>query len=456
MSARTPSGGGGRPRRGRPQRDGETERHRTAGPTQARLLTVRLLDRAQRLRSYTDLLLHHSLALSPLSGADRALVTELVCGTLRWRGRLDYLLDHILDRSLQQLDPLVTTTLRVGAYQIVFCDRIPASAAVDESVRCARALGFEQATGLVNAVLRRLAGEHATIELPQLAEQPLEHLVHALSLPTWIAQRWLDLYGPSAAAALAHASNEPPPITVRANRKRVSADALLEEVRMRFPDARPCRWASDGIVLGHGGDPGSDPAFLEGRFTVQDEAAQLVVALLDPQPGDLLLTSILTLERDAARDLGDLPVLPGRRPDDGSGADSSRAHEAGPARFNRVLVDAPCSGLGTLRRNPDARWRARPEATRELASVQLAILEQATRVLRPGGVLVYSTCTLLPEENEHVVAAFLGNNPSYHLAPRSHLRAELAEVVDEDGLLRCLPHVHHTDGFFAARLEQAP
>jgi len=501
VSARTPNQGRGRPRRGRPARLGESGRPRTARPTQARLLAVRLLDRTQRLQSYADVLLRHSLARSSLASVDRALVTELVYGTLRWRGRLDFMLDQVLDRSIQKLDPLVATTLRVGAYQIAFCDRIPASAAVDESVRCARTLGFERATGLVNAVLRRLAGEQSTIEFPELEKEPLEHLVHALSLPTWIAQRWLELYGPSSVAALARASNDPPPLTVRANRKRVDTDALLEELRARFPEARRCTWAADGIVLGHNGNPGRDPAFLEGRFTVQDEAAQLVVDLLDPQPDDQLLdacaapgtkttaiaerlgrdgsvlaidrhsgrlamvartarrlglTGIRTLERDASRNLGDLPIPPARPPARCDGVDPSQSRDAGPAGFDRALVDAPCSGLGTLRRNPDARWRVKPESVPELASLQLAILEQVAQVLRPGGSLVYSTCTLLPEENEEVVAAFLRRNRNYQLVPRSRLRPELAELLSEEGLLRCLPHIHGTDGFFAARLEQTP
>jgi len=500
VSARISSGGGGRPHRGRPPRGDETGRHRGADPTQARLLAVRLLDRTQRLQSFVDALLHHSLACSSLLGSDRALVTEIVYGTLRWRGRLDYMLDQIVDRGLEDLEPLVATTLRVGAYQIVFCDRIPDSAAIDESVRCARALGFERATGLVNAVLRRLAREHATIDFPSREKDPLAHLVHALSLPTWIAQRWLDIYGPEAAAALAFVSNQPPPFTVRANRKRISPEALLEELRPRFPEARRCRWAADGITLGRRGDPRREPAFLEGRFTVQDEAAQLVVAMLDPKPGDqvldacaapgtkttaiaerlddqgsvlatdrharrlamvarsarrLGLSGIRTLKRDVSKDLDDLPGL-SALPDPGTPSlEGSGAEAAGPALFDRALADVPCSGLGTLRRNPDARWRARPEAILELAYLQLAILEHVARVLKPRGTLVYSTCTLVPEENEEVVAAFLNRNRDYDLVPRSALPAELADVVSEEGFLRCLPHLHDTDGFFAARFERS-
>jgi 16S rRNA (cytosine967-C5)-methyltransferase len=458
-----------------------------------------VLDRVQRARAYADLSLHHYLSLSALSGSDRALATELVYGTLRWRGRIDYLLGHVLSQPLEKLEPPVASTLRVGAYQLLFCDRIPDSAAVDESVRCVRALGVERATGLVNAVLRRLARERAEIPLPGLDEDPLRHLTHALSLPEWIAERWLQQYGSLDAAALARASNEPAPLTVRTNCRRQSRNELLEELRARFPDAEACHYAKYGIRLGHNGDPARDPGFLKGLFSVQDEAAQLCVDLLDPQPGELVLdvcaapggktaaiaerlgdaggvlaldrharrlglvarsvrrlglTNVHTLERDATQPLGDLPV---------AWLDSlewldSREEVARARRerlsFDRVLVDAPCTGLGTLRRNPDARWRVSKDSVQELARLQLSILGQAAAVLRPGGSLVYSTCTLLPEENEGVVKAFIDKNPRFRVAQPASLPLSLGPVLSEDGCLRCFPHIHDTDGFYAVRIER--
>jgi len=471
--------------------------NRGAQPTQARLLAVRVMDRVQRVRAYADLSLHHYLIQSALSAADRALATELVYGTLRWRGRIDYLLNQVLDTPITKLEPPVASALRVGAYQLLFTDRIPASAAVDESVRCVRALGLERATGLVNAVLRRLSTEHADIPLPRLEDDPKGHLVNALSFPEWIAERWLEQYGPEEAAALARASNDPPPFTIRANTTRVTREELLVELTERFPDAAPCRYARDGISLGRRGDASRDPAFLAGRFSVQDEAAQLVVDLLDPKPGDLVLDAcaapggktsaiaerlrgkgavlaldrhprrlglvarttrrlglgnVHTLERDAGQSLEGLPR-------DWLPADAAtRQPEDGPILFDRVLVDAPCTGLGTLRRNPDARWRLAPESPPELARHQLSILQQSAATLKPGGCVVYSTCTLLPEENEQVVETFLASRPAFRLVPPSELpepvRTALAPMLSEEGFLRCFPHVHDTDGFFAARMER--
>jgi 16S rRNA (cytosine967-C5)-methyltransferase len=437
-----------------------------------------VLERVQRAGAYADIALHHALGRSGLSAPDRAFATELVYGTLRWRGCIDYLLSQVLDRDLEKLEPLVATALRLGAYQLIFSERVPATAAVDESVRCVRAAGAERATGLVNAVLRRLAAEHDQIQLPALDDDPVAHLTHALSLPPWIAERWLERYGPAEAAALASASNEAPPLTVRVNRRRGSVAALLSELSDRFPDAAPCRVARDGVVLGRRGNPGLDPAFLAGRYTVQDEASQLVVGLLDPQPGERVLDTcaapggkataigervgdsghVLALDRHAGR-LG-LVLRAARRLALSNVSCAERdatrpLRDLGPgAPFDRVLVDAPCSGLGTLRRNPDARWRIGPGDPARLAEVQLAILRNAAAALKPGGTLVYSTCTLLPEENESVVEGFLKGAENFAPTAVQHVPAEVRDVVGDDGILRCLPHRHDTDGFFAARLER--
>jgi 16S rRNA (cytosine967-C5)-methyltransferase len=436
-----------------------------------------VLERVQRASAYADVLLHSTLARSPLSGPDRAFATELVYGTLRWRGRIDFMLARCVDRDLEKLEPLVASALRLGAYQILFAENVPATAAVDESVRCVRACGVERATGLVNAVLRRVASEHEQIALPALRDDPLGHLTDALSLPAWIATRWIECYGPEEAAALAAACNQVPPLTVRANPHQTTTAELLTELRARFPDAQRCRYARYGLVLGRRGNPGLDPAFREGRFTVQDEASQLVVGLLDPQPGDRALDvcaapggkasaiaervgkngSVLALDRHARRlDMvrrGARRLHLGRL--DCAVRDAARGLDnLGDAGFDRVLVDAPCSGLGALRRNPDARWRVRPTDPARLAEIQRAILRNAARTLRPEGVLVYSTCTLLPEENEAVIESFLRESRQFVLASQLEAPPEVRDLVDSDGFMRCAPHRHDTDGFFAARLEK--
>lgn len=453
----------------------------------ARALALGVLERVAEGGAYADLALRAALGRSALAPRDRALATELAYGTLRWRGRLDFALARVLARPLERLEPRVRELLRLGAYQILFCDRIPDAVAVSESVRLAHAVGVGRAAGLVNAALRRLARERDALAPPALAEDPLAHLVHGLSLPRWVAERWLAAHGPEEAAALAAALNRPAPRTVRANRLRVDREALLAELRARFPDAGPCRWAPDGVRLGGAGDPVRDPAFVEGRMTVQDEASQLVVELLDPQPGEQVLDAcaapgakataiaervgpeglvvatdrherrLALVARDAER-LG----LPHLRT---ACADAERELPAAPsgAGFARVLVDAPCSGLGAWRRNPDARWRVGPDAPARLAERQRAILRRAADRLAPGGTLVYSTCTLAPEENEAVIDALLAERPELRRTARASLPATLAvpgpdgapPPLDAEGTLRTLPHRHDMDGFFAVRLERA-
>ncbi|MCU0670306.1 MAG: methyltransferase domain-containing protein [Myxococcota bacterium] len=301
----------------------------------------------------------------------------------------------------------------------------------------------------------------------------------ALSFPRWIAERWVAAFGPDEAAALAAASNAAPPRTLRANRTRGSRDALLAELRTRFPDATACRFAPDGISLGLRGDPIADVAFREGRMTVQDEASQLVVELLDPQPGERVLDAcaapgakataiaervgaagrVIAMDRHprrlalVARDAERLgldciaafvvdasaPALAGLEDD---------------APFDRILVDAPCSGLGSLRRNPDARWRVQPEAIEALAAEQRAILAAVLPRLRRGGTLVYSTCTLTIEENESVASWLLAHAPDLRRVGIPELPASLHELLDADGALRCWPQRHDSDGFYAARFER--
>lgn len=452
-------------------------RRKGPSPNPPRLVALRVLERVERTGAYADLALHANFDRSALDARERAFATELAYGTLRWRGRLDFLLAEVLDRKFEKLEAPVTSLLRLGAYQLVFVDSLPNAVAVSETVRLAQSVGLDRASGLINAVLRRLGERWRDIPFPELKSDPIGHLTHALSLPPWLAERWLETLGAEEAAALALACNTPPPRSIRNNRTRQSREVLLDELRERFPDAVLCAFASDGILLGHKGDAARDPAFLEGRFTIQDEAAQVVIDCLDPQPGEQILdlcaapgakaTAIAErigekghvlgvdrherrlglLARDARRlSLRNVETLV---TDATQALPEARIAEG----FDRVLVDAPCSGLGTLRRNPDARWRLQADAIERLAETQLAILRRGADVLRPGGVLVYSTCTITHEENESVIAAFLDDHSDFSVD--GELPARLAPLGDDAGALRMAPHLHQSDAFYMVRLRRA-
>jgi 16S rRNA (cytosine967-C5)-methyltransferase len=467
-----------RPNRGRPDGPGTSDHRRASAPTHTRLLALRVLERVSSAGAYADLLLHSALGRSALNAPDRAFATDLVYGTLRWRGKIDYYLSHFVDQDLSKLEPLVASTLQLGAYQLLCAERVPVSAAVDQSVRCIRAAGASRATGLVNAVLRRLSLEHDKIALPSVHDDPTAYLTHALSLPRWLAERWIERWGVDGAIAFAKACNEPPPLTIRTNRARGDAGELLQDLLENFPNAAACRFASDGIVLGRKGNPARDRGFLAGRFTVQDEASQLVVALLDPQPGERVLDicaapggkttaiaervgpsgSVVAVDRNTRRlDLVQRAVrrlgLTGIRTV-ARDATRSLAELAPEGGFDRILVDAPCSGLGTLRRNPDAKWRVRPGDPARLTEIQRALVGSAATVLRPGGALVYSACTVLAEENEEIARHFLHGSRNFAPTPKDAVPDEVKAVVDPNGFLRTFPHIHDTDGFFAARFER--
>ncbi len=433
-----------------------------------------MLERVSRDRAFAELALHGALRDSDLPRRDRALATELVYGTLRLRGRLDAVLAQTLDRPLKRVEPRLLNLLRLGTYQIVCLERMPNSAVVNESVELARARDLARAASFVNAVLRQVCrrSEAGSLSFPKLHDDPLGHLVQWGSLPDWLAERWLQQFGPGRAAALAEACTRAPPRTIRVS-AGFDRDATASRLR-----GRPTRYAPSGVT-GLGRDPVADPGFLRGEFTVQDEASQLVPLLLDAQPGQTVVDccaapgtksvqlaeqvgpkgevialelhpSRLSLIHRAAGRLGlsNLRVLP---------RDAAKGFDLqGKLRFPGILVDAPCSGLGTLRRNPDARWRLRPEEIERGARRGLAILSSAARYVENGGALVYSVCTFTPEETTGVIAGFLGSHPDFRIDdPRPYLSPAAAELVDEANALVTLPQEHGCDGFWAVRLVRA-
>jgi 16S rRNA (cytosine967-C5)-methyltransferase len=433
-----------------------------------------VLLRVERDRAYADLTLHADLQSTQLSRRDRALATEIAYGALRTRGRLDASLQQVLERKLGDLEPELRNLLRIGAYQILFLGGVRDAAAVDESVKLARLIGEARASGLVNAVLRALATRSEAGELlfPSLDEDPVEHLVQWGSLPRWLAERWVAELGAAEAAELASVLMGPAPRTVR-----VSPGIRRENVARRL-QGRVCKYAPDGVTdLAR--DFLRDPGFEKGELSAQDEASQLVPLLLGAGEGDTVVDccaapgsksaqlgqivgpkgEVIALEIQESRipliyqnvrrlGLHNLRVL---QRDSAQGFDLR-----GRLWFRHVLVDAPCSGLGALRRNPDARWRLRPGDIEDCAEHALQILLSASRYVEEGGALVYSVCTFTPEETDAVVTRFLDRSPEFRIDdPGPFLPASTKELIDERGALRLLPHRHRADGFFAVRFVRA-
>ncbi len=431
-----------------------------------------MLERVEADAAYPDVLLDHALGSYRLSQRDIALATELVYGTLRWQRYLDWILGPHSRRRLESLDARVRVLLRMAAYQIAFLERVPSFAAVSDAVALApRTPGV---TAFVNAVLRSFARRGVREREPAPPRDPLEALATRCSFPTWIAERWVLRFGRPDAEALMGAMNERPPLTLRANTLRISRDALAARLTAEEGLAwRPTQWAPEGLVVGPGGAPASWGAFADGSFVVQDEASMLVARLLEPRPGETIAdvcaapgtktTHLAELMQNRGRVLAFDPQ-PGRL---------ERVREAAArlgitivepvegtvevlalrfrAACDGVLVDAPCSNLGVLRRNPDAKWRRQPADLATNAERQGRILDAAATLVKPGGRLVYATCSLEPEENDEVVKTFLAARPDFAMDPPPGFPVPL----DADGALRCLPHRHGTDGFTAVRFRRA-
>ena len=429
--------------------------------------------RTETTDAYADRLLEALTDRAELDPRDRGLATELVLGTLRWQRRLDWMLARASRRPLEDLTPWVRALLRLTAYQVAFLDRIPPWSAVHEAVELAKRRRSAGATAFVNGVLRAIASEPRPWPDPTSAD-PVEALALRTSHPTWLVERWWTRYGPAETEALALAMNVAPSVVVRANTLRMPVADVAAALRTAGVGAAATRFAPEGLSLERAGDLRQVGPLREGSATVQDEAAILVGHALGPCPGETVAdvcaapgtktTHLAALMANRGRIVaadphpGRLGLLREACARLGATIVEPRLAEAralagalGPT-CDRVLVDAPCSNLGVLRRNPDGKWRRRPGDFATLVPAQAGILEAAAELVRPGGVLVYATCSLEPEENEAVVAGLRARRPDFLPDPLPPAVPAPCRIAPD--ILRMTPHRHGSDGFTAHRLRR--
>jgi 16S rRNA (cytosine967-C5)-methyltransferase len=484
-------------------------RNRLAKISSARKAAFKILLAVERGQSHSDNLLRER-AVNALSSPDRNLATTLVLGVLRWQILLDHQIRALLSRPNAKLDPEILIALRLGAFQLLHLDRIPARAVLSESVELAKQSGHRFAAGLVNAVLRKLAKSLQSVDAKKLGvlssetevlkghdfsraakstgalaleESSSESLALAQAHPAWLVERWVDFYGLETARELCRHGQSQPSLAVRLVSPEVEAELTQAGIVL---EAGEVLTAARTVVTG---DVTATEAFREGRVRLQDEGSQLVAEIASKNPGQKVKsvldacaapggkTLILAERNPAARILAfeasvsRLAQLRKRLAFLGDRVECRQADAAAlteDAAFDLALADVPCSGTGTLGRNPEIRHRLRPEYLTRQAERQKAILAAALRVVRPGGHVVYSTCSLEPEENEQVLAAALAATPKAHLVPLgdrigellsdgilTHAGAErLRGSLTPEGNLRLLPGVFHTDGFFIAMIER--
>lgn len=406
---------------------------------------------ARHKGDFVEALLDGALAKGRLSAQDRRFVQELVYGAVRWELTLDWLVARKTGGKEQK--PAIQNLLRLALYQMFWLDRVPSYAAVNETVEICKRLGFQSAAKFVNAVLRAYSREAgATQRL--LEEARATHLARGYSHPDWLCQRWLARWGRDKTVRLLEWNNTPAPTFARVNTLKTSADALSkrwEEEGVRA-EAVSVGWAPDGTIFRFLAAPSlaSLESFRAGLFYVQDPSTLLAAHMLEPRKGEAILdlcaapggkttyiAQLISNEgRVVARDLEPRRLKMVAENAARLGASSIDTAPSSDEMFDRVLVDAPCSNTGVMRRRIELRWRIKPEEISRLAATQLQLLRDAAQAVRPGGALVYSTCSLEPEENESVARAFLQAHPSFTLA---------AERV-------LIPFENQVDGAYCARL----
>ena len=454
---------------GMPSAGAAKDFERGAAGLQTRRAALEILVRVESHAAFADVMLGHRLAA--FAPPDRRLLTRLVLGTLAWRGRLDYELARLCTQPLEKLELSVLGALRLGLFQMRHLSRVPVHAAVDTAVSLAREAAGRGAGGLANAVLRRAA--RGVVAMPDRSADEVEYLAVAYSHPRWLAACFVEWFGMARAEALMAADNEAAPNVMRLNLARGTREEIV------------ARMAADGIgisssdrlpetaVLESAADFDSD-SYRAGLFHPQSEASQLVARMLAPPAGatvidcaaapggktthlaelaeargrvvglDLNLRG-LKAARDLARRLGHRNVAFAR-------ADIAIARPLRNESAGFVLLDAPCTGTGTLREHPEIKWRLVADDFRRMAEVQRPMLENAAALVRPGGVIVYAVCSLAPQEGPGVVRGFLAEHPEFALERPP--AAQLAPWLQSDGTMATSPERGGLDGFFAARMRR--
>lgn len=435
----------------------------------ARGTAVKILNRVERTDAYLEKLLDYELKHSEFSSADKALLYELVHGVIRWQGRLDWILSGFYKGQFSKAIPVLKNALRVALYQIMFLDKIPEYAAINEAVEFVKKLQGQKPADITNAVLRNITRNRGNFRFPDPTDNLLGYLSAVYSHPAWIIKRWIGRYGVDFTEAMLSANNERPFPTLRVNTLKVAPDEfprLLDEAGLRHTKGR---YLPDFVKLQNLANLGEWRLFTDGMFTVQDEGQGFACRLLQVKPGMRVLDlcaapggksaylaalmenqgEIIAVDRFEAR-LALVEKTLKRLGVTIAVMEAADATTYNGGAFDAVLADVPCSGFGTLSKKPDIKWKRDLNDIKQLAALQYKILNNAAHMVKPGGALVYSTCTIEPEENTQVVLSFLEQHPEFTLDSAAQYFS--GELVDANGCIQTYPNVHRIDGAFAARL----
>ena len=448
----------------------ERSSSRTDEGLASRMAAAEILYRVDQESGYADVLLGGRLPDFP--PADRRLITRLVLGTLAWRGRLDYELAHLTGRKLEGIQPAALAIMRMGLFQLRFLDRIPQHAVVDTAVSLAKRIPeAREAAGFINAVMRRATRE--TAPMPARERNEKSYLAVMYSHPRWMVERFVDWFGVANAERLMTANNDAAPNVIRLNLARGSRAEIIEKLSADgFGIGAPGR-APETIVL-NSAPQFESRAYREGLFHAQSEASQMAARMLAPRAGATVVdcaaapggkaTHLAEMVGERGRVIAVDLNLNGLRNARGLArrlrhrnlefvcADLTAAIPLAPSSFESVLLDAPCTGIGTLREHPEIKWRLKPGDPARMAAIQSRMLENAAAIVRRAGAIVYSVCSIAPEESEGVVDGFLARHGDFEIDRAVAADGVLKDVIDARGFMKTRPDVGGLDGFFAARL----
>ena len=411
-----------------------------------------------------------------LSSRDRSLLKELVYGTLQWQGYLDWIINRYADRKTYKMGESVRNALRLGAYQLLFLSKIPSFAAIHESVELAKEKEGLPSSGFVNGVLRSILRDHEAHKIPELKDDNARNISIRYSQPEWLVKRWVAHYGIEATRTWFKSKVGTPPYTIRVNRVLIDRDRLAAILLDEGINSRKTEYSPVGLILEKPGDVTRLHSYQKGLYYIQDESSQLIPFLLSPRSGDQILDAcaapggkatelaeligdrgeilavdqspdrINTLQRNLKR-LG-LTSVKSRQFDL-----TRNIREIERRGFNKILLDAPCSGMGVLRRHPEGKWQKRENLLPSYAKLQFKLLEAVSKCLKGNGILVYSTCSTEPEENEKVIEKFLKAHPAFKIEnPKPFLPEVCHRFIGKDHFLRTYPAGENMDGFFAVRM----
>jgi len=412
--------------------------------------------------------------------SNRALTNALIYGVVRWRARLDWIIVHFSKTPLSKINSNVLNILRIGVFQLLYLDRIPDSAAVDTSVELAKPYAPAWVIRYINGLLRNIARHHSDVPFPSLMKDPVTSLAVSKSLPHWLIKKWISRFGVEETMALCDAVNTIPPITIRANTLRITREDLKEALSGEAGSVSYTSYSPYGLSLQKPRKAISEhAAFQNGWFQVQDEAAQLIAMLADPKPDETVLDACAGLGGKTAH-LAQLMENRGRI----VAMDSNRKKldkletemkrlgiktvEIYPhdltvtpsteqlGEFDCILLDAPCSGLGIIRRNPDIKWSESKKNLIKYREEQTLFLANLAPLVKPGGRMIFSVCSTEPEENEDAIDRFLAENSGFKIEERSlSVCKDKTSVLSPKGGLKTYPHLHGMDGFFSICLKRS-